>query len=170
MSCHHERQPFLGRHTRNASVNVSGDALASQCTRPLGGTVLTASLGVIMMTSLNGNILRVTGLLRGNSPVTGEFPAQKPVTRIFDVFFDLRLNKRLSKQSWGWCFETPSSSLCRYRNALVKRTLVYLQLRYVVYETHLTKSTHSHPGSVDGILSQENAVILPIGSTSVLIF
>ena len=38
----------------------------------------------------------------GNSPVPGEFPAQRPVTRNFDVFFDLRLNKRLSKQSWGW--------------------------------------------------------------------
>ena len=35
----------------------------------------------------------------GNSPVTGEFPAQRPVTRGFDVFFDLRLNKRLSKES-----------------------------------------------------------------------
>ena len=33
----------------------------------------------------------------GNSPVTGEFPAQRPVTRSFDVYFDLRLNKRLSK-------------------------------------------------------------------------
>ena len=36
----------------------------------------------------------------GNSPVTSEFPAQRPVTRSFDVFFDLRLNNRLSKQSW----------------------------------------------------------------------
>ena len=34
-----------------------------------------------------------------NSPVSGEFPAQRPVTRSFDVFFDLRLNKQLSKQS-----------------------------------------------------------------------
>ena len=42
----------------------------------------------------------------GNSPVTGEFTAQRPVTRSFDVFFDLRLNKRLNKQSWGWWFET----------------------------------------------------------------
>ena len=33
----------------------------------------------------------------GNSPTTGEFPAQRPVTRSFDVFFDLRLNKPLSK-------------------------------------------------------------------------
>ena len=38
----------------------------------------------------------------GNSPVLGEFTAQRPVTRSFDVFFDLRLNKRLSKQSRGW--------------------------------------------------------------------
>ena len=52
----------------------------------------------------------------GNSPVTGEFAAQRPVTRSFDVFFDLRLNKRLSKQSWGWWFETPSCSLWRHRN------------------------------------------------------
>ena len=42
----------------------------------------------------------------GNSPVPGEFPTQRPVTRSFDVFFDLRLNTRLSKQSWGWWFET----------------------------------------------------------------
>ena len=52
----------------------------------------------------------------GNSPVTGEFPAQRPVTRSFDVFFDLRLNKRLSKQSWGWWFQTPSCSLWRHCN------------------------------------------------------
>ena len=33
----------------------------------------------------------------GNSPVTGEFPAQRPETQSFDIFFDLRRNKRLSK-------------------------------------------------------------------------
>ena len=44
----------------------------------------------------------------GNSPVTGEFPAQRPVTQSVGVFFDLRLNKRLSKQPWGWWFETLS--------------------------------------------------------------
>ena len=47
----------------------------------------------------------------GNSPVTGEFPTQRPVTRSFDVFFDLRLNKRLSKKLWGRWFEMPSRSL-----------------------------------------------------------
>ena len=47
---------------------------------------------------------------------TQQFPAQGPVTRSFDVFFDLRLNKRLSKQSPGWWFETPSWWLWRHCN------------------------------------------------------
>ena len=49
----------------------------------------------------------------GNSPGSGEFPAQRPVTRSFDVFFDLRPNKQLSKQWWGWWFETLSKPLWR---------------------------------------------------------
>ena len=54
----------------------------------------------------------------GNSPVPGEFPTQRPVTRSFDVLFDLRPNKRLSKQWWGWWFETPSCPLWRQCNVL----------------------------------------------------
>ena len=61
-----------------------------------------------VMTSSNGNIFRVTGLLCGES--------RKPVTRSFDVYFDLRPNKRFSKQSWGWRFETLSLSLWRHCN------------------------------------------------------
>ena len=49
-----------------------------------------------------------------NSPVTGEFSAQRPVTRSFDVFCDLGLNKPLGKLSWVWQFETPSRSLWRH--------------------------------------------------------
>ena len=52
----------------------------------------------------------------GNSPVLGEFPTQMPVTLSFDVFFDLHPNKRLSKQWWGWWFETLSCPLWRHRN------------------------------------------------------
>ena len=52
----------------------------------------------------------------GNSPVPGEFPPQRPVTRSFYVFFDVRLNKRLSKQAWGWWFETLSCPLWRRCN------------------------------------------------------
>ena len=57
-------------------------------------------------------------LCAGNSPFTGEFPAQRPVTRSFDVFFDLRLNKWLSKQWWGWWFETPLCPLWHHCNAV----------------------------------------------------
>ena len=60
----------------------------SGCTR-----FLKTGITRIMMTSSNGNIFRVTGHCAGNSPVTGEFPTQRPVTRSFDAFFDLRLNK-----------------------------------------------------------------------------
>ena len=49
--------------------------------------------------------------------VTSVFPSQKPVTRNFDVFFDLRLDKQLFKQSRSWWFETPSRSLWRQCNA-----------------------------------------------------
>ena len=55
----------------------------------------------------------------GNSPVPGEFPTQRPVTRSFDIYFDLHPNKWLSKQSWGWWFETLSCSLWRHRNERV---------------------------------------------------
>ena len=51
------------------------------------------------MTSSNGNISTLLALCAGKSPVTGEFPEQRPVTRSFHVFFGLRLNKRLSEQS-----------------------------------------------------------------------
>ena len=70
------------------------------------------------MTSSNGNIFRVTSLLCGEFTGPGEFPAQRPVTRSFDVFFDLRLNKRLSKQPWRWWFETSSWSLWRQCNGI----------------------------------------------------
>ena len=45
----------------------------------------------------------------GNSPVPGEFPAQKPVTRSFGVFFDLRLNKK------KWMNNLEAGGLRRYR-------------------------------------------------------
>ena len=82
-----------------------------QILKPIGGFPKA-----YMMTSSNGNIFRVTGPLCGKFTGPGEFPTQRPVTRSFDVFFDLRLNKRLSKQPWGWWFETPSWSLWRQCN------------------------------------------------------
>ena len=70
-----------------------------------------------MMMPSNGKIFCITGPLCGEFTGPGEFPSQRPVTRSFDVFFDLRLNKRLSKQPWGWWFEMPSWPLRRQCNA-----------------------------------------------------
>ena len=78
----------------------------------------------------------------GNSPVPGEFPTQRPVTRSFDVYLDLHSDKRLSKQSWGWWFETLSHSLWRHRNDKTRsvpcprmvcrhKILVYQRPRYL---------------------------------------
>ena len=71
------------------------------------------------MTSSNGNIFRVTGHLCGEFTGPRWIPAQRPVTRSFDVFFDLRLNKRFSKQSWGCWFETLSRPLWRHCNVCI---------------------------------------------------
>ena len=57
--------------------------------------------------------------IAGNSPVTTEFPSQRPMTRSVDVFFDLRLNRRLSEQSRHRRFEKPSRSLWRHSNECV---------------------------------------------------
>ena len=57
-------------------------------------------------------------LCGGNSPVSGEVPSQRPVTRSSDFY--LRLNKRLSKQSWGWWFDTPLRSLWRHCNVPIQ--------------------------------------------------
>ena len=76
------------------------------------------------MMSSNGNMFRVTCLCVGISPVTGEFPLQRPVTRNIVVFIDLRFNKWLGKQSRRRWFETASRSLWRHCNISV--LIVYL--------------------------------------------
>ena len=61
----------------------------------------------------------------GNSPVTGEFHAQRPVTRNFHVSLIGALNKRFSKQSWGWWFETPSRPWWRHCNVVSRYMYMY---------------------------------------------
>ena len=70
-------------------------------------------------------------LCAGNSPVTGEFPSQRPMTRSFA----LRLNKGLSKQSWRRWFETPSLSLWRHCYVLDRPRGLLNQFRYGDSET-----------------------------------
>ena len=80
------------------------------------------NMGIAQVSSLNTAWWRhqmetfsaLLAICAGNSPVPGEFPTQRPVTQSFDVFSDLRLNKWLSKQSWGWWFETLSRPLWRH--------------------------------------------------------
>ena len=55
-------------------------------------------------------------LCEGNPPVTGEFSSQRPVKQGFDLFFDVHMNKGLSKQSSRRWFETPWRSLWRHCN------------------------------------------------------
>ena len=97
-----------------------------------------------MMTSSNADIFRVTGHLCGE--FTG--PAQRPVTRSFGVFFDLRLNKRLSKQSWGWLFETPSRPLWRHRNDSHASTYAFrigVALASETFQIWFKSHPHPHP-------------------------
>ena len=88
---------------------------------------MLAATKICMTISSNGNIFRVTGPLSGE--FTGEFPSQRPVTRSLVIFFDLCLNKRLSKQSWGWWFETPLRSLWRHCN--VRRIITNFAISWI---------------------------------------
>ena len=78
----------------------------------------------------------------GNSPVTGEFTSQRPVTRSFDVFFDLRLNKRWSKQSWRWWFETPSRPLWRHCNVAMRMSQLLLTPSSKLYHKIVEPSSY----------------------------
>ena len=72
-------------------------------------------------------------LCEGNSPVTGEFPAQRPVTQSFEVFFHLCLNKRLSEylnKWWGRCFERPCHLLWRHTNGVATADLRWYQSKH----------------------------------------
>ena len=64
----------------------------------------------------------------GNSPVTGEFPTQRPVTQKFDVFFDLRMNN-------GWVNNHGAGDLRRHQAhcyVTVMLSPVALAFRYLV--------------------------------------
>ena len=88
-----------------------------------------------------------SGLLHCHRSVTGEFPPQMPVMWSFDIFFDLRLNKRLSEQPWGRWFQTPSHSLWRHCNVITVSPLPYGHRKR---NTILTKSpSQAAPGVVN---------------------
>ena len=55
----------------------------------------TVEVNIYMMTSSNGSISVLLVFCERNPPVTGGLHSIRPVTRNFDVFFDLCLNKIL---------------------------------------------------------------------------
>ena len=79
-------------------------------------------------------------LCAGYSPVTGEFPSQRPVTQSFDVSFDLCLTKRLSKQSWGWRFEMLWRSLRRHCNV---SQVCYLAALWEILRVFINSTTQN---------------------------
>ena len=117
----HWRQKRLSRARAIISHGLMRYVITYAC--PWYLLLATNSWCEAMMTSSNGNISTLLAISAGNSPVPGEFPAHRPVTRSFNVFFDLRLNKRLSKQSWGWWFETLPCPLWRHCNACCEASI-----------------------------------------------
>ena len=88
-----------------------------------------------MMTSSNETFSALLAFCAGNSP-----GIQKPVTRSFGVFFDLCLNKRVSKQSWDWWSETPSSWSWRQCNESTDSSLLTLKRKCLHFdEIFITK-------------------------------
>ena len=97
---------FINVHIWDLSPNVTGDNFSCHS---MSHCQSTLSLPYGGMRQYHDGVIKWTHF-------TGEFPAQRPVTRSFGVFFDLRQNKPYSKQWWGWWFETPSSPLWRHCN------------------------------------------------------
>ena len=94
-----------------------------------------------MMTSSNGNIFRVTGHLCGNSPVAGEFPAQRPVTRSFNIFFNLS-SRRPSFSVLHFCvyFDRAShfiTSNCISELVIFMCVYTYIYVSYVIPQYHV---------------------------------
>ena len=135
---------------------------------------ITCESGEFMMTQSNGNISALLALCADNSPVTCEFPSQRPVTRSFDVFFDVRLNKQLSKQSWGWRFETPMRSFWRHCNVmnffhLASRTLRPHKMVAVLQTSHSNVFSGRKTFSYIDFTFAEHALIREIHNISVLV-
>ena len=101
-------------------------------TYQIGNGPASDGMLIIQMTSSNGNYFRVTGLLRGEFTGHRWIPLKRPVTRSFDVFFDLHLTDRLSKQSWGRWFERPSYSSWRRCNELGQWLLPRNMIIYIL--------------------------------------
>ena len=112
------RKPHIFQNTHIDAIAVyTLDGAALLCRMQVKACVWYGAISITVMTPLNGNKSGLLALCGGTPSVTDGFPSsQRQVTHSFDVFFDLRLNKRLSKQSRRLWFETPSPSLWLHCN------------------------------------------------------
>ena len=101
------RPPQMKLRVTEADIKMSGSNLASWWRHQM--ETFSALLAICV----------------GNASVTCEFPTQRPVTRIFDVFLDRRLTKRLNNQSRLCWLETPSCSLWRHCNGMSLSSYVH---------------------------------------------
>ena len=85
--------------------------------------IICMMLAISMMTSSNENIFRVTDLLWEKATGHRWIRLTRPMMQSFDVFFDLRLNKRLSKHARRQWFQTPSGSIWRHSNDFVQDSI-----------------------------------------------
>ena len=115
-----------------------------------------------MMTSSNGNIFRVTGHLCGKFNGPRWIFRTKASDAELWCFFDLRLNKRLSKQPWGWWFETPSCPLwhhCNFKgfvaHFLIIAFTIYLKDKFGIEFHDMTPTLQWRDNGRDGVSNQQ---------------
>ena len=137
-----QRVPFLnmkysGRFRENQVSNIAADGFLCRqdisnqgiyCAEQRGPGLLSGNSPPTWWRHQMETQSALLAICAGNSQVTGEIPAQRPVTRSFDNSLIARLSKRLSKQSWGWWFEMPSHPLWRHCYDLLTRVL------WIVYD------------------------------------
>ena len=131
-------QQFVGEHRRCFATNTGTVRKRKHKTKSkqsasdkVMGIILFSCLHTAyplnyahMMTLSNGNFFTLLALYAGNSPVTGEFPSQRPVRRSFDALFDVRLNK-------GWVNTRDAGDLRRHRShydvaAILRKSIIVL--------------------------------------------
>ena len=109
--------PLCGEFTGDRWIPRTNDQLRGKCFHLMTSSwwwiyVITAPRnGIIWWRNQMEIFSALLALCEKNPPVTGGFPSQRPVMRCVDDFFDLRLNKRLGKQSRRLWFKTPSHPL-----------------------------------------------------------
>ena len=135
----HWKKEWIGAKWRQQIVPTNGYK-----TPPL----VTILVGISWWRHQMETFSEILAICAENSPVTGEFPAQRWVTRSFDVFFDLCLNKLLSKQSWGWWFQTPSRSLWRHCNVHRVFSFYLYTFSWLLHHNHFSLDTSMYTETI----------------------